>query len=85
LCSHAFGPIIGAENGTGEGRLNAARLFVRGSGRPLRRSILRAVAVAALVLVSRPATAQTLNAYSIWPENWARPMLQEFEAATGIK
>jgi iron(III) transport system substrate-binding protein len=46
---------------------------------------LRAVAVAALVLVSRPATAQTLNAYSIWPENWARPMLQEFEAATGIK
>lgn len=32
-----------------------------------------------------PATAETLNAYSIWPENWARPMLQEFEKATGIK
>jgi len=32
-----------------------------------------------------PAMAQTLNAYSIWPENWARPMLQEFEKATGIK
>ena len=32
------------------------------------------------------ATAQeTLNVYSIWPENWARPMLQEFEAASGIK
>jgi iron(III) transport system substrate-binding protein len=31
------------------------------------------------------ASAQTLNAYSIWPENWARPMLQEFEKATGIK
>src|SRR3990172_7878392 len=29
--------------------------------------------------------ADTLNAYSIWPENWARPMLQEFEKATGIK
>ena len=29
--------------------------------------------------------ADTLNAYSIWPENWARPMLQEFEQATGIK
>ncbi|MBI3517382.1 MAG: ABC transporter substrate-binding protein, partial [Proteobacteria bacterium] len=29
--------------------------------------------------------AETLNAYSIWPENWARPMLQEFETATGIK
>ncbi|HUX14292.1 MAG TPA: ABC transporter substrate-binding protein [Spirochaetia bacterium] len=26
----------------------------------------------------------TLNAYSIWPENWARPMFQEFEKATGI-
>src|SRR6185436_12381145 len=29
--------------------------------------------------------AEIINAYSIWPENWARPMLQEFEAATGIK
>ena len=29
--------------------------------------------------------AETVNAYSIWPENWARPMLQEFEKATGIK
>jgi iron(III) transport system substrate-binding protein len=26
----------------------------------------------------------TLNAYSIWPENWARPMFEEFEKATGI-
>jgi iron(III) transport system substrate-binding protein len=29
--------------------------------------------------------ADTINAYSIWPENWARPMLQEFETATGLK
>ncbi len=29
--------------------------------------------------------AETLNSYSIWPENWARPMFQEFEKATGIK
>jgi iron(III) transport system substrate-binding protein len=29
--------------------------------------------------------ADTINAYSIWPENWARPMLAEFETATGIK
>ena len=29
--------------------------------------------------------AETLNAYSIWPENWARPMFDEFEKATGIK
>jgi len=28
---------------------------------------------------------KTLNAYSIWPENWARPMFEEFEKATGIK
>ena len=29
--------------------------------------------------------AETMNAYSIWPENWARPMFEEFEKATGIK
>jgi iron(III) transport system substrate-binding protein len=28
--------------------------------------------------------AESLNAYSIWPENWARPMFEEFEKATGI-
>jgi len=28
--------------------------------------------------------AETLNAYSIWPENWAKPMFDEFEKATGI-
>ena len=27
--------------------------------------------------------AENLNAYSIWPENWARPMFEEFEKATG--
>ncbi len=42
--------------------------------------------VAALAWLAAPAAAaDTLNAYSIWPENWARPMLQEFEKATGIK
>src|SRR5213078_1072936 len=45
-----------------------------------------AVAVLALTaLVSPASAADQLNAYSIWPENWARPMLQEFEQATGIK
>jgi iron(III) transport system substrate-binding protein len=35
---------------------------------------------------SMPAVAaDTLNVYSIWPENWARPMFEEFEKATGIK
>jgi len=31
------------------------------------------------------AAADVVNAYSIWPENWARPMFEEFEKATGIK
>src|SRR5450755_4103710 len=31
------------------------------------------------------AVAAEVNAYSIWPENWARPMFDEFEKATGIK
>jgi iron(III) transport system substrate-binding protein len=29
--------------------------------------------------------ADTVNAYSIWPENWAKPMFEEFEKATGIR
>ncbi len=29
-------------------------------------------------------SAEALNAYSIWPENWARPMFEEFEKTTGI-
>src|SRR6188474_3068877 len=41
-----------------------------------------------LIATAAPLSAQaaeTLNAYSIWPENWARPMFEEFEKATGIK
>ena len=50
------------------------------------RPTVSALAVALLVWLAQPAAAaDTLNAYSIWPENWARPMLQEFEKATGIK
>src|SRR6201987_1324025 len=46
-----------------------------------------ALSLLALALgASAPATAaDTVNAYSIWPENWARPMFEEFEKATGIK
>ena len=40
---------------------------------------------AALGIVTQAAAADTLNVYSIWPENWARPMFEEFEKATGIK
>ena len=31
------------------------------------------------------AQAADLNVYTIWPENYARPMFQEFEKQTGIK
>jgi iron(III) transport system substrate-binding protein len=37
-----------------------------------------------LVWAGGAQAAETLNAYSIWPENWARPMFEEFEKATGI-
>jgi iron(III) transport system substrate-binding protein len=44
---------------------------------------LMLIAVLAMPVVA--AAGETVNAYSIWPENWARPMFQEFEKATGIK
>jgi len=45
-----------------------------------------ALALLAVVVHAPGLSAQTtLNAYSIWPENWARPMFEEFEKATGIK
>jgi iron(III) transport system substrate-binding protein len=58
-----------------------------------RRLLLRARRAAAFLpllalalLGAMPAAAaDTVNAYSIWPENWARPMFEEFEKATGIK
>jgi iron(III) transport system substrate-binding protein len=41
--------------------------------------------LASLPLLVRPArAAETLNAYSIWPENYARPMMEAFEKASGI-
>jgi iron(III) transport system substrate-binding protein len=47
---------------------------------------LRQIAITVLASLGiAPAAAQTVNAYSIWPENWARPMFEEFEKATGIK
>ena len=41
-------------------------------------------ALAAPFILNRAFAAETVNAYSIWPENYARPMLEEFEKATGI-
>ncbi len=52
----------------------------------LLRRAARALAVLALAATATTAlAADTLNVYSIWPENWARPMFEEFEKATGIK
>ncbi len=52
-------------------------------------TLTRLLAAAVLPLVAFAAlpalAADTVNVYSIWPENWARPMFQEFEKATGIK
>ena len=49
--------------------------------------VLVTVLLAATVVGHCPAVsaADTVNAYSIWPENWARPMFEEFEKATGVK
>lgn len=46
---------------------------------------LAALGVALLWPFAAARAAEPLNVYSIWPENWARPMLQEFEKASGIK
>jgi iron(III) transport system substrate-binding protein len=44
------------------------------------------LAAATLPLATRTSrAAETLKAYSIWPENYARPMLDAFEKAYGIK
>jgi iron(III) transport system substrate-binding protein len=48
------------------------------------RSALPLLFVAGLAALPARA-ADTVNAYSIWPENWARPMFEEFEKATGVK
>jgi iron(III) transport system substrate-binding protein len=47
----------------------------------------RLVAIAALWLagLGTAQAADPLNVYTIWPENYARPMFQEFEKQTGIK
>jgi len=41
-------------------------------------------AVTAPFVIGRVNAAETLKAYSIWPENYARPMLEAFEKTTGI-
>ena len=58
--------------------------------RALAKRALAAIPVFVLALFAQCAAmsafaADTLNVYSIWPENWARPMFEEFEKASGIK
>ena len=53
-------------------------------------AILRPVAQSGLAALAlffsyQAWAADTVNVYSIWPENWARPMFEEFEKATGVK
>lgn len=43
------------------------------------------IALLAVATAAPAMAAGTVNVYSIWPENWARPMFEEFEKATGIK
>ena len=49
--------------------------------------LLRAAmfAIAGWMVACAAHAADTVNVYTIWPENYARPMFQEFEKATGIK
>src|SRR4051812_19704655 len=48
-------------------------------------NVRRFVLLLALCAAMPAMGAETINAYSIWPENWAKPMFEEFEKATGIK
>jgi len=48
-------------------------------------SCLVVVSLAVLWAALPARAAETVNAYSIWPENWAKPMFEEFEKATGIR
>ncbi len=47
--------------------------------------IARLVVASLAALSAASACAAEINVYSIWPENWAKPMFEEFEKASGIK
>jgi iron(III) transport system substrate-binding protein len=49
------------------------------------RRLIGVVVALAMLAAGSVRAAETLNAYSIWPENWAKPMFEEFEKATGIQ
>src|SRR3979409_2277333 len=49
-----------------------------------RRTLLGSM-LAAPFVARQAHAAEMLNAYSIWPENYARPMMEAFEKASGIR
>lgn len=61
------------------------KIAQRLAGKASRFLAFLAALLACLAAALPAAAADTVNVYSIWPENWARPMFQEFEKATGIK
>jgi iron(III) transport system substrate-binding protein len=61
------------------------RDFLRHAARVTAAVPLLALALFAQLAPTPALAADTLNVYSIWPENWARPMFEEFEKASGIK
>jgi iron(III) transport system substrate-binding protein len=63
------------------------RRIASGDVRPRSTMTRRAVllsAVASPFVLRQAHAAESLRAYSIWPENYARPMLEAFEKTTGI-
>src|SRR5471030_2394082 len=60
-----------------------AAATVRPSANISRRSLVLA-AVASPFIIGSLRAAESLKAYSIWPENYARPMLESFEKTSGI-
>jgi iron(III) transport system substrate-binding protein len=57
---------------------------MRYSGPSISRRLVLGSALATPFVHSAAAT-ETVNAYSIWPENYARPVFAAFQAATGIQ
>jgi hypothetical protein len=47
------------------------------AARHWRRLLVLGLTAFSLAWATAAGAAETINAYSIWPENWARPMLQD--------
>jgi len=77
VCNGGFMPVDVA--GT-----SVPQRIIRRTGSQIdRRGVLIGTLAAPLIL-NRAFAAETVRAYAIWPENYARPMLEAFEKASGI-